>query len=413
MNRPTVCILFGITGDLSLKKLLPALLLMHGRGELPNTRIVGFSRRQFSESEIRSFIKENLPSSTESFLNIISYVSGNFDEVSAYKNLSHYLLDKIDKELGECSNKLFFLATPPSMYESICTNISISGLSVPCGGDQGFARVLIEKPFGKDLDTAIRLDSLLGKLFKEEQIYRIDHYLAKDSLIDILKVHRVSEQHGNIWNSENIEKVEIDIFETATVGLRGTFYDGIGALRDVGQNHMLQMVALIAMDLPVNKDPSQIQNNRAEVLEKIVPPSEDDLEKMKFGQYDGYLLEPGVENSSRTETLFEVTLFLDKQNFRKVPFVLRYGKALSEKNSQISIYFKNKTTLTIPVPSEDSGRAYQKILRDCMVGDQTVFISTREVMAEWKYITPILNKMHTSHFVCYEKGSRPDEIFKS
>ncbi len=411
--RPTTIVLFGITGDLSQKKLLPVMYDMYTKGELKNTKIVGFSRRDFKEDEIKAFVKDFLPKENfdQSFLNIITYISGQFDDKESYKKLSEHLLESCDREFGECSNKLFYLSVPPNFYETICTNISYSGLSIPCGGKDGFARILIEKPFGKDLDTAIKLDELLGELFLEEQIYRIDHYLAKESLVNILNIHRVNDLNKHRWNKEYIKKVEIELFETAEVGSRGASYDGVGALRDVGQNHMLQMVALVAMDIPKILNPESIQNERAAVLEEILPVSAEDFGKIQRGQYEGYTSESGVVANSNTETLFSLMLYINKGSFAGVPFVLRYGKALSKRSSQIKISFKDGTDLIIDIPSMDAYSAYKKIFQDCIVGDQTVFISTREVLAQWNYITPIVEATSNKQPFIYKKEVNPEDVF--
>ncbi|HEY4505786.1 MAG TPA: glucose-6-phosphate dehydrogenase [Candidatus Paceibacterota bacterium] len=408
-SRPTTIVLIGITGDLARKKLLPALYDLYINDKLENTKIVGFSRREFGEKEIKDFVKENLPTENfdEAFLDLITYVQGQFDDKNSYKKLSEHLSDTCDKELGDCSNKLFYLAVPPNLYETICTNISTSGLSIPCGGKEGFARILIEKPFGKDLETAEKLDELLGRLFREDQIYRIDHYVAKEALLNIINVHRKEESVAHRWNTEHVEKVEIDLFETATVGSRGSSYDGVGAFCDVGQNHLLQMLSLVAMDIPDSFEPKLIQKSRADILEHLVPTTEKDIREMSRGQYEGYVEEPGVATDSTTETFFSITVRVDDGTMAGVPFVLKSGKALSENLTQVVVTFKDGKSLAISVPPENSLPAYQKILLDCIIGDQTVFISTREVLAEWKFITPIVEATQKNKPFLYKKGSDP------
>src|SRR3989344_662144 len=408
-SRPTTIVLIGITGDLARKKLLPALYDLYINDKLENTKIVGFSRREFGEKEIKDFVKENLPTENfdEAFLDLITYVQGQFDDKNSYKKLSEHLSDTCDKELGDCSNKLFYLAVPPNLYETICTNISTSGVSIPCGGREGFARILIEKPFGKDLETAEKLDELLGRLFREDQIYRIDHYVAKEALLNIINVHRKEESVAHRWNTEHVEKVEIDLFETATVGSRGSSYDGVGAFCDVGQNHLLQMLSLVAMDIPDSFEPKLIQKSRADILEHLVPTTEKDIREMSRGQYEGYVEEPGVATDSTTETFFSITVRVDDGTMAGVPFVLKSGKALSENLTQAVVTFKDGKSLAISVPPENSLPAYQKILLDCIIGDQTVFISTREVLAEWKFITPIVEATQKNKPFLYKKGSDP------
>lgn len=412
LERPTTIVLFGITGDLAQKKLLPAIYDLYRTGRLTKTRIVGFSRREFSSDEIRDFVKATLPQENfdSSFLDLITYVQGQFDDPVSYKNLSEHLSNFCDKELGDCSNKLFYLSVPPTLYEMISKNISASGLSIPCGGDDGFARILIEKPFGKDLKTAKELDLLLGELFAEEQIYRIDHYVAKESLFNIIDVQRRDSEFMKKWNKENIERIEIDLFEKNIVGSRGASYDGVGAFRDVGQNHMLQMLALLAMDIPSSFEPTLIQKARADVLESIIPATEEDLNKMLRGQYDGYLSEPGVSQNSKTETFFSIKVLLSRGVLTDTPFILTSGKALSENKTQAIVCFKDGQKLVITVSPQDSLSAYQKIFLDCISGDQTVFISTPEIVAEWKYVSDVVEKTENLTPFTYKIGSKPEDV---
>jgi glucose-6-phosphate 1-dehydrogenase len=405
-QRGTTIVLFGITGDLAQKKLLPAMYDLYVTGRLKETRVVGFSRRDISQEEIRDFVKKtiSIENFDDSFLDLVTYVQGQFDDSDSYLKLSKHLTEVTDKELGDCSNKLFYLSVPPNLYEMIATHISKSGLSIPCGGEDGFARVLIEKPFGKDLKTAEQLDVLLGELFHESQIYRIDHYVAKESLFKIIDVHRRDPNVLKIWDKEHIEKVEIDLFEKSTVGSRGASYDGVGAFRDVGQNHMLQVLALVAMDIPEDFKPELIQQARAKVLESLVPATKEDLESMKRGQYEGYLGEPGVSKYSTTETFFSLVVKVGTGSLEGVPFVLKSGKGLNKNLTQIIITFKDGTKKVIDVPSVDSLSAYQKILLDCISGDQTVFISTREIMAEWAFVTPIVNQTEKNKPFTYKVG---------
>lgn len=388
---PTTIILFGITGDLAQRKILPALVDLYESGRLPNTRIVGFSRREFST--------DKLP---------YTYVQGNFADEQAYARLGKHLHELDQHYMNGCSNKLFYLSVPPTLYENIAKQISASGLSIPCGGKDGFARILVEKPFGSDLNSAEKLDELFGSLFKEEQIFRIDHYLAKEALQAMFARRRTDAVLGNRWNNEHIEKVEINLFETATVGSRGAFYDAVGALRDVGQNHMLQMLALVAMEISLHPTPLEIQHARAEVLNHLIP-FDTESSHMR-AQYEGYLAEPGVGLGSTTETFFSLTAYVDTKTFSGVPFVLTAGKALDRNVTEISIHFKDGTREVFDVPPANSLPAYQKILLDCVNGDQTVFTSTAEVMAEWKFISPIVEKWKNEKPIVYKKGTDPLKI---
>jgi glucose-6-phosphate 1-dehydrogenase len=416
MKYPTTIIICGITGDLAQKKIVPALFDLHKNGKLGDDfRLVGFSRRDMTDSDLQEFIKTILSElgtncdEANDFITKFSYVSGQFDDKNSYRKLSEHLV-KLDNERETCSNKLFYFAVPPTLYETLATHISESGLSIPCGGDAGFSRILIEKPFGKDLKTAEHLDALLGKLFKEEQIFRIDHYVAKQTLLDLINLHRQDEKFREKWNNKFITKIEINLFEKALVGSRGAFYDEVGAFRDVGQNHILQMLSLVAMNISENGTAKNIQKARAEVLENLSSVGQKEISEMRRGQYVGYLSETGVLPESTTETFFSLTAFVDSENFRGVPFVLTSGKALSKNLTEIVVHFKDWPKFTFNVPAEDSMPAYQKILLDCIAGDQTVFTSTREVLAEWKFVTPIVEQTKNLKPFGYKIGSHPESL---
>lgn len=414
---PTTIVICGITGDLSQKKILPALFEMYSNGEVGgDIRIVGFSRREMSQKDIFGFVEKSLVDfgamgDKKKFLDKVSYVSGQFDDIEAYKKLSSHL-QEIDKNNTGCSNKLFYFSIPPTLYETLATHISESGLAIPCGGVEGFARILIEKPFGNDIHTAEHLDSLLGKLFQEEQIFRIDHYLAKQSLFQIIENERLDKNLLDKWSDEYIKSVEINLFEKVTVGSRGPSYDSVGAFRDVGQNHMLQMLSLIVMDIPVEKTAKNIQKARAEVLESLVIPRSDQIQNMHRGQYNGYLHEPGVDKHSLTETFFSIFVFLERNNFTGVPFVLTSGKAMEKSLTEIVINFKDDARVVFNIPATDSLPAYQKILLDCISGDQTVFTSTREVLAEWRFVTPIVESWQNKVPFLYDIGSSVSDLRK-
>lgn len=411
ITEPTTIIIFGITGDLAQKKIIPAIYDLYATGRLPEKiKIVGFSRREFSDEDLRQYVAGLLPKGFDtSFLNIFTYVSGQFDDPDSYKKLATHL-SVVDEVHGGCSNKLFYLSVPPTLYENILQNISLSGLSIPCGGELGWARVLIEKPFGNNLRTAEHLDSLLGKLFKEEQIFRIDHYLAKESLMNILNRRKSDEVLSAKWNKDYIKKVEINLFETAAVGSRGAFYDGLGALCDVGQNHMLQMLALIAMDVPKEMNAITIARARADVLNSLVPASPAEIKEMVRGQYEGYLDEPGVREDSLTETFFSLTSHVGTKHFSGVPFVLTGGKALSIDLTEIKVTFTDDSEIVFSVPKSESLPAYQKILLDCIAGDQRVFISTDEILGQWSYVEPIALSWQKVPLIIYKKGSDRQDI---
>lgn len=448
MHPPTTLIIFGATGDLSRRKLIPALFDLYQKTLLPaQFYIVGFSRRAFSDEEFRNFVRTALLEKNkiidnnllDAFLAQIYCQVGSFQDPNAYHGLGE-LLVKIDSDAVKgCANKLFYLAVPPASYELIFKELADSGLTIPCGGEQGWTRVLVEKPFGKDLESARKLDEMLGLLFKEEQIFRIDHYLAKETLQNILAFRFSNIMFEPLWNREYIESVDIKLWEQEGIQARGAFYEGIGALRDVGQNHILQMLALIAMEDPVELDAKNIRERRAALLEALRPIEMDRLDRfVSRGQYEGYVEEKSIALDSKTETLFRIEAYIDTPRWQEVPFFLEAGKKMPETKTEISICFKktdhclcpsgaehrHQNTLTFRIqPNEgisivfwakkpgfatelepkkleflykasDEERAlpdaYERILYDCIRGDQTLFPSTPELTAAWKFIMPIL-----------------------
>ncbi|OHA18625.1 MAG: hypothetical protein A2836_02825 [Candidatus Taylorbacteria bacterium RIFCSPHIGHO2_01_FULL_45_63] len=462
-EAPTIFVIFGATGDLAEKKLFPALFDLHRKKLLPKKcHIVASARRPFSDDEFRklvaSFLSTGKSFSEEeltSFFKIISYHQGFFDEPDTYGRLA-VQLQKIDDSFGQCSNKLFYLAVPPSFYETILKHLAASELTKPCGGElgwtpleksrhrrlptpvdvgslTGWTRILVEKPFGNDMETARVLDRLLGSLFKEEQIFRIDHYLAKESLENFLKLRFSNGAFGAVWNHEHISRVEVQFFQKGDVKGRGNFYDPIGALRDVGQNHLLEMAALAAMDEPKGKGAAAMRKARGEVLKKFIFASRDLTEVSSRAQYEGYSDEEGVAKNSQTETYFRLVLALPTPRWQGVPFVLEAGKALPESRVEIVVHFKHKVhgvcppgaeclslnrivfrVESLPTNSKEGSQpldAYEKVLLHAVGGDQTLFTSTEEVMEEWRIVMPVLNLWHKmdspASLYKYQKGTMP------
>ena len=446
-NIPTVFVIFGATGDLAQKKIFPALYNLYKTKQLPEKfKIIGTARRPVSDEQFKEFITKVVTDfeghapekkQLEDFLQDCSYQQAQFGSLEEYKAIAK-VLGMNDMGWSICSNKLFYLAVPPEQYELILNNLVDSGLTDPCSPEEGWTRVLIEKPFGKDAGTANKIDSLLGKLFKEEQIYRIDHYLAKEMIQNILAFRFANNLMEESWNNKFIEKIEVRIHETSGVEKRGAFYDGIGALRDVGQNHLLQMLALITMDRPTSLTGDAIRKKRTETLQKLVKYSLEDIKKHTFrGQYQGYQEIAGVRKDSSTETYFKVKTFIDSPRWQGVPVILESGKRLPSPCNEVVVTFKE--VLPKPLPKEmDSKRNmvafritpkeeihisfiakkpglkmelqdrnmnfvyrtetspeqkaedYERILMDCIKGDQMLFVTTKEVEAMWKFIDPII-----------------------
>lgn len=427
----------------------------------------------FSREDFREFIRERMnvkpgefkEEDVKHFLDHVVYEQGFFDTMPAYERL-YDRLEAIDERWGQCSNKLFHLSVPPSLYEVILTHLSKSKLTIPCDDATGWTRVLIEKPFGSDLVMAESLDKLLGSLFHESQIFRIDHYLAKEALQNILAFRFTNPIFEPMWNRQYIDKVHIKLFEKGGMEGRGAFYDKIGALRDVGQNHMLQMLSIIAMDKPKSFSSQAIRSKRASVMKSLQKVRPDDLKKFTArAQYEGYKDESGVQPKSDTETYFRVVARINSTRWKGVPFYLESGKELTESKTEIDIYFKepkkwglatlrgNDATdrslapspniLTFRIQPEECIKIrffvktpghgfevepktlkfkysdvptfsnlpsdYEKLIHDAFEGDQTLFASTDEIMASWRYISSVHDKWKDVPLLKYERGVREIE----
>lgn len=444
-NLPTVFVIFGITGDLMQSKILLGLFNLYKKGLLPKRfEVIGFSRRDFSDMQLREFLKNVMAQRRykarekwDSFLSHFFYNPGDFNSADAYKTLA-LRLGHVDGMWRVCSNKLFYLAVPPGYYRTILQRLHNSGLTIPCGPEEGWTRIILEKPFGSDLKTAQELDELLGKLFKEEQIYRVDHFLAKETVRNILSFRFSNIFLAPAWNNKYIEKIEIRLLERERVTHRGDFYDGLGALKDVGQNHMLQLLALFTMTRPVDFTAEHIWKRRAEILRALRIYKEEEVGLYTIrGQYEGYTDEPKVDTMSQTETYFKIATFIQSQRWRGVPIYLEAGKAASTvKREEVLVTFKHQnpclcppgkhyqnilhyqilpqekisTRFLVKKPGHDTVLqsqefkfdykeaykheefvdAYEKLLLDMIKGDQTLFVTTDEVIQQWKFVEPIL-----------------------
>lgn len=468
-QKPLSIVIFGATGDLFQRKLAPALFDLHLKGLLPpQSELIGFGRKPYSNDAFRGLLgdwalsrRHTAEDKVDEFSARARYHQGNLNEAENYHALGALLAER-DRARGLCSDKLFYLAVPPALYETVFVRLAHSGLAIPCapglaGAEQAWTRVAVEKPFGSDEKEAARLDYLLGKLFSEDQIFRIDHYLAKETVQNILSFRFSNGLFEPLWNREHIDSISIRMFEKEGVGSRGAFYDGIGALRDVGQNHLLQMLALIAMENPRELLPERIRAARLTVLRAVASGGKKMSEWVARGQYMGYRSEAGVSPDSETETFFSLRLCVRNKRWRGVPFVLESGKALTEGSVEISVFFKpapclcparheepHQNVLTFGISPQEEitvlfwakrpgfafglepkrlsfsftqgalrsevPDAYERVLVDAIRGDQTLFASTQEVRAEWRIITPILAKWSGLPLHTYEKGGRGPRI---
>jgi len=462
-EKPLTIVIFGGTGDLAQQKLVPALLDLYTADCVPREMsIVGFSRKDLSDAEYQAFMRQSLQEAgkplNESFLQTGRYMQGDLTSVESYHALAEYLY-AIDERVGTCTNKLFYLAVPPRLYDDVFSHLAKSGLVTPCredAEDQTWTRLLVEKPFGDDRDHAIELDKKLGALFSEDQVFRIDHYLAKETLQNIVTFRFANALFEPVWNKDSIERVDIELFEESGIRSRAAFYDGIGALRDVGQNHVLQMLALILMDDPGVLEAEAIRRARAAVLKTVKPLGETVAMYATRGQYEGYRGDDGVPDDSETETFFRLKVHADTERWRGVPIHISSGKALQKTHAQIRITFKEQTSCVCKTQNHENHKnvltftiqpnenisirfwakrpgfaheldekklsfeynysdirlpdAYERVLYDCVRGDQTLFTSTDEVAAQWNLIMPILEAWKEIPPVLYKQGANPDSI---
>jgi glucose-6-phosphate 1-dehydrogenase len=433
-------VIFGATGDLANNKLIPALFSLYKKNHLPKDfYIFGFARRPFSDEEFRemfSYVEKN--NEWEEFAKHLFYQQGTFQDPTGYEELIKKLED-LDKQMGACITRLFYLATPPSNYETILDHLSSTKLAEGCGqGSNKWTKLIIEKPFGKDLETAKKLDEKLASIFEEKQIFRVDHYLGKDTVQNIIAFRFANSIFEPVWSNEYIDHVQVTLSEKNDVSNRGKFYDGVGNLRDVGQNHLMQLVAAVAMEQPISFTKEAVRDVRAHAIQAIrcIEP-EKVHESVVRGQYEGYRNERDVDPASMTETYVAAKFFIDTPRFRDVPFYVRAGKKMKKDEVTISLVFKQTChilfkeygcpeegniltfriqpnegislrviakrpgakvalgTVNMKFNYEDEyGEkgidAYQKLLLDVFCGDQTLFNRSDELESSWTFITDIL-----------------------
>jgi len=459
-NYPTAIVIFGGTGNLAQTKLLPALFNLFIQDMLPSTfEIIGLARKLMSHEEYQTFVKENirkvkgeLPSEDDlsRFCLHIRFVTGDSNEDDAYEDVKD-ALNAFDARIGQCTSKLFYLAVSPTLYSTIFEKLKTSSALTPCAGiRESWARLLVEKPFGSDLTTAQGLEDQLCELYSEDQIYRIDHYLAKESIENIMSLRFANSILTDSWNGSKIESISLKLFEKQDVSTRGSFYDGIGALRDVGQNHMLQMLALLTMQPADLHSAADIRASRLAALKSLVM---HDTDLRVRGQYHGYRETEGVDPQSETETYFKIETHVDSELWKDVRMTLESGKALNDSFAETTITFRPtntcrcaaephlhthrnvlhitfspgqciRLTMWVKEPGFEfklhkrelelakqegevfrSPEAYERVLYDCIIGDQTRFVSGEETVAAWNFITPLLESFRALPLHEYEKGS--------
>ncbi|MEK6899139.1 MAG: hypothetical protein AABW79_03525 [Nanoarchaeota archaeon] len=381
-------ILFGSTGDLAKKKLCPALYSLHKKG-LIDEEIVFVGRRDI---DIEEYIEL---SGLSSFAND----GGLMDFVKK----AHYIKADIDKPNGEFkkliekisfSDKVIYLATADNLFLKI-----ISFLDKEKVLDKK-TRVAFEKPFGHDLKSAKELDKKLGDYLEEEQIFRVDHYLGKDFVDEILNF-RVSGKFEEKWNGNFIDNFQITISEDMGIEGRGEYYDKAGAIKDIVQSHMLQLLSLVAMERPKSDDLKSIRGSKFELLQR--------LEKVKkenciVGQYEGYTEDDEVTKGSKTETFIAVKIFVDNPRWEEIPFYLKTGKKLDKKHTSVNVLMKDKSIVSFSAKGKDE--AYQKIFSDLISGNKIRFVGNDEVDESWRFTDLLINVAKKSKLCIYEIGSR-------
>ncbi len=443
LDSPILFTAFGASGDLMRIKVIPALFHLFRKKRLPSRfHIVGFSRREWSDDDFRDQIRLVVEAhagedtaSVDQFVELFVFQRGDFDESESYAALKNRF-SELERSWGCTANKLFYLAVAPEFYTTIAGRIAEAGLidaSTP-----EWERIVVEKPFGSDEHSARAIDEYLAQHFDEERIYRIDHYLAKEMLQNILTFRFSNNLFEIPWGNSIIERVEIRLLESIGAEKRGSFYDATGTLRDVGQNHLLQMLALVAMEHPVSFDADAIRTKRREILEYLDTPTDEDVARHSIrGQYDGFRNIKGVHAESQTETYFKTRATLHHPKWIGVPFYLEAGKRLGAPLKEIVIALKHPQPCLCPSgthhtneivirlePKEeilvefwvkkpgfefeterrdlsfvlrDRGTVaqyteeYEKLLLDCLNGDQTLFITTDEIRSMWRYIDPIVD----------------------
>ena len=455
-SDPCAIVMFGASGDLARRKLLPALYDLAWHACLaPRFRLLGFARTAMSDDDFRRRGEESLPKGEaagggaqgerrEEFLKNLRYFAGDYADPGAYSRLAERLAE-LDREGGLGGNRLFYLATPPEVYPKIVEQLGRAGLARPAS-EKSWTRIIVEKPFGHDLESAQALNRQVLEVFSEPQVYRIDHYLGKETVQNLLVFRFGNGIFEPLWNRNYIDHVQITAAERLGVEKRADFYESAGALRDMVQSHMLQLTSLVAMEAPARFDATSVRNEKIKVLQSVRPFMAETIAKEAVrGQYGagevngapapGYRAEPRVRGDSTTETFVALKLHVDNWRWSGVPFYLRTGKRLAKAKTEITVQFKQApqkvfrgeqpepNSLVIGIQPREgislsfgakppgpamamrsvtmdfeyqstfggaSRDAYATLINDCIRGDATLFDRADSVEAAWAIIEPLL-----------------------
>ncbi len=471
---PSAFVLFGATGDLAHRKVVPALYQLWRTHLLPHEfALVAVGRRPYTDDAFRTELRKTLdrfsrvPVDDETWDDLASrivYHRGDFADAGSFEALAARL-DRLDTERGTRGNRLFYLATQPSAFAEIVAQLGRVGLDHE-RHDGGWRRVVIEKPFGRDLDSAVRLNREVGKVFRERQVYRIDHYLGKETVRNLLVFRFGNGIFEPIWNRRHIDHVQITVAESIGIENRGAFYEETGASRDFLQNHLLQLLSLVAMEPPTTFEADALRDEKVKIIRAITEMTPDQVRRdVVRGQYGpgwveaqpvrAYREEPEVDPASETETFIAARLTVDDWRWSGVPFFLRMGKRLPKRATEIAIQFKEvphrlfKDSATDPEPNllamriqpdegimlrfgakvpglgidvrnvtmdftygsafqTDSPDAYETLILDALLGDASLFTRADEVEEAWSIVDPIINawaEMPAPEFPNYEAGT--------
>ena len=455
---PTVVVIFGASGDLTARKLIPAVYNLSHDNLLPaDFFLVGYGRKPIPDDEFRTLATDAIKEFSRRELNAdvwgriapnTSYVAGGYDEKAAFDRLAVHIAD-IEKKIGREVQTLFYISTPPSVFAPILTNLGASGLAAKYLGQPHHSKVIIEKPFGRDLTSALALNATIRSVLEEHQVFRIDHYLGKETVQDLLVQRFSNAIFEPLWNRNFIDSVQITVAEEVGVGTRGGYYEQSGCLRDMIQNHTMQLLALTAMEPPVSLDAESVRDEKVKVLKAISPLTIGPNGDVARAQYaagmmagkavKGYLEEEGIAMQSATETYAAIRLSINNWRWQGVPFYLRSGKRMARRVSEIAINFKRPPgtlfadggrfdlapntlsfqiqpdeglslilntkipgleTRTQPVKmnfrysttfGSNTPEAYERLVLDAMIGDGTLFIRGDEAETSWKIYTPVLD----------------------
>ena len=456
---PCTVVIFGGSGDLARRRLIPALYNLLLDGLLPPTyAVIGLGRKPMSDEAYRATLREGVVKFSRqalddqkwaAFSQHIYYLAGENESQDTYATLK-LRAESIERQSGLPGNRIFYLSIPPSSFAAVCEGLAGAGLAAPPSASGPYSRIIVEKPVGRDLASAKEINAVTGRVFDESQIFRIDHYLGKETVQNLMVVRFANSIFEPIWNHKYIDHVQITVSEAEGVGSRATYYEEAGALRDMVQNHILQLLCLVAMEPPYSLDPDVVRNAKMEVLRCLRPIAGKDVERYTVrAQYaagrahgtdvPGYRREPGVSPNSTTETYVALKCFVENWRWSGVPFYLRTGKALPHRASEVAVQFKDipqilfnanaqqpqpPNVLALRIQPEEglslrivsrvpgtraqtnpvemdfqysdvfgrpSPEAYERLLLDVMAGDASRFMRRDAVEASWAWITNILD----------------------